>query len=323
MLRLMQENRRARFVLLTGLAIVLLQLKLSFFFFVVPLHVLYRKDGRRDFLLASVVVVAVTIAIVARRVLTFEDQGLRTLILLMELAVPVMFLAGIYVMLDGAQIRIPGIYRYLLALAGPGFVGFLVFSKIFAYQPLVEIMQELSQQMGGLFASTYEVQGGMDEALMWDFFQSPELWAAMEETFLRTWLLGFSVLILLCWRMGESVMAFSRRQSLARLVDFRVPHRLLWPFLLLWAVVGIQIFFPMPVLRYPLWNAGLVLLFLYGLQGLGLLRYLADKRRIPRGMQFLGMALLVVLFMKPIWNTVVIIGIPALGLSEHWVIYRK
>ena len=168
-----------------------------------------------------------------------------------------------------------------------------------------------------------KLAGGMDEALMRDFFQSPELWTAMKETFLKTWLLGFGMLILACWRMGEAAAVFPRRRRLAELVNFRVPHELLWPFLLTWAAVGCLVFLPLPVLRYPLWNVGLVLLFLYGLQGLGLLRYLADKYRISRGLQFLGMVLLLALLLRPIGNIVVIVGIPIFGLSEYWIIYRK
>ena len=160
MLAPMWESRRTRFFALIGLSLILLQLKLFFFFFVVPLHVLYRKNGRRDFLIASFVVMAAFVAFMVMGLPSLGDPLLRPLALMMEFAVPVMFLAGIYVMLDKELIRVPGIYRYLLALVGPGFIGFLVFARIFAYQPLVDILQEEWSRMGGLFASAFEVSGG-------------------------------------------------------------------------------------------------------------------------------------------------------------------
>lgn len=203
MLRAMWENRRGRFFILCGLSYVLSQLQMLFLLFVVPLHILYRKEGRREFLLASLAVMVAIFVTAVIELSALADQELRTLFLIVEVAVPLMFLVGIYVMLDGELIRISGIYRFLLALAVMGLIGSLVFPRFFENQTLAGLIQEQWQQMGSLFTTGTQVEGGLDDVLIQDFFQSPELWAEMEDIFLKTWLLGFAVLILFCWRMGK------------------------------------------------------------------------------------------------------------------------
>jgi len=330
------ENRYGRLALLCGASLALAQLQLFFFLFVVPLHLLYRVQGRRSFFLGALLTTAALAGQMLVDLSALEEQELFRLFMLVQASVPVMLLTGVYMMLDRETFRFNGIYRFLLALLVVGIIGFLVFPRVFNNETLARLIQSQWEQMGRLFTAGNRVEGGMEDALIQEFFRSPELWTEMTDLFLRTWLVGFAGIILFCWRLGERFWYTLRlRSALTRgeeitalkppglLTGFRVPQSLLWPFLLAWAVILVLHLFPVPLLRYPFWNIGLVLLFLYGLQGMGLIQYLANRRGLPRAMRFFGLMLIMALFMRPGWNSIVIIGIPAFGLSEYWVHYRK
>jgi asparagine N-glycosylation enzyme membrane subunit Stt3 len=67
---------------------------------------------------------------------------------------------------------------------------------------------------------------------------------------------------------------------------------------------------------------GLVLLFLYGLQGMAILRFLFEKHGIPRILWLLLVAGLAVLAASPRAGRVVILAVPLFGVSENWIRYR-
>ena len=108
----------------------------------------------------------------------------------------------------------------------------------------------------------------------------------------------------------------------ARLASFRLESHYLWPFIASWAGIGLGLLVDLGVVSYVVWNVGLVMLFLYGLQGLAILRFLFEKRGLPRLLWLLLVVGLVVLAASPRAGIVVVFGIPLFGVSENWIRYR-
>ncbi len=70
------------------------------------------------------------------------------------------------------------------------------------------------------------------------------------------------------------------------------------------------------------WNVGLVLLILYGLQGLAILRFFFERRGFPRVLWLLLVIGLIALATSPRAGMVVMLALPAFGVSENWIRYR-
>ena len=252
-----------------------------------------------------------------------EDQELKSLFFSVELGVPLMMLAGYFLLLDGKLLKLPGVYRLLLATAAVGGLSLLIFPRFFYNDTIVTLIQDQIRQMGLLFRSGNAVQGGFDDALVENYFSDPAVFQVMRDVFFRTYLTGFALVLLFFWRLGERLQAGLTGTGTMVLKDFRVPRQLLWPALIALFLMLLEMLVPMGLFRYPVWNAGVLLLLVYGFQGLGILLFLMDRYRFPRGMRFLVFVILVSLLLRPGVNVVIMIVIPALGISETWIRYRN
>jgi hypothetical protein len=107
-----------------------------------------------------------------------------------------------------------------------------------------------------------------------------------------------------------------------RVLDFRLPDTYIWPLIGSLAVVLIGLMTPLGVLDLVAWNLAAIVLFLYGVSGIGVLQFFLRKFRVPRGMRVLLAIMLGVLLLSPRANLAVIILVPGLGVSEIWLRYR-
>jgi hypothetical protein len=68
---------------------------------------------------------------------------------------------------------------------------------------------------------------------------------------------------------------------------------------------------------------GLIAMFLYGLQGVGILRFLIAKSNAGRGLLRFTTIIIIVMLIIPGINILIILGIPIFGVSETWIHFRK
>jgi hypothetical protein len=150
--------------------------------------------------------------------------------------------------------------------------------------------------------------------------------------FLRSFLAGYLALLAFSWWAGNAAAARSlaARAGIVpggaaggpRLSGFRLDGFYLWPFIASWAGIGLGLLVDLGWASYVVWNAGLVMLLLYGLQGLAILRFVFEKRRLPRLLWFVLLVGLVALAASPRAGIVVVFGVPLFGVSENWIRYR-
>lgn len=106
-----------------------------------------------------------------------------------------------------------------------------------------------------------------------------------------------------------------------RMVHWKLPVNSVWVFLGSWSVVLLLRFVDQPFIAMLAWNCALGISLLYLAQGVSLAAYLARKRnqRISAMRIFILLGLLLVM---PGINTVFLIALPLLGISETWVSFR-
>jgi hypothetical protein len=138
------------------------------------------------------------------------------------------------------------------------------------------------------------------------------------------------VVLTFCWWAGSVLGARSlgRGTGITPLARFRPPEALIWPLLAGLALVLPELvrpLGPLPLGPLPLagWNLLLVMLFVYGLAGLGIVRFLLDRLGAPRGLRLAVWLVLVVMSFAPGVNAALIVVISGLGVSETWINYRN
>jgi len=234
-----------------------------------------------------------------------------------------MVLTGIFLLVGNDLVKMRGIFRLLTAVAAAGLVSLFIFPKFFYNDDLAALIQDQISQMGQMFKTGNTIEGGFDDALVEDYFSGPEVFENMRDVFFRTFMTGFTLVLLFLWRLGESVLANLDRRKPPGLKNFQVPRELLWPVLICWFLILLETMIPLGVFRYFVWNAGLVLLLLYGFQGISILQALMDRFKLSRGLRLLVALILISLLLRPGFNVFVMIVVPGLGISETWIRYRN
>jgi hypothetical protein len=116
-----------------------------------------------------------------------------------------------------------------------------------------------------------------------------------------------------------------------RFASFRLGSRWLWPLIASLVLVAADLLGLAERVpgdwgayaSYAAWNAAFLILFLYGLQGLAILRFWLEKRGVARFTWPLAVAIVLMALITPRLNAVVAVALPLFGASENWVRYRS
>lgn len=314
--------------------------RLGFFLllFLVPIQILWVRRGERAGLIGSGIFLgALTILkgvdYLRVRELLANGSGVGVGLIFIDVALPIGFLIGLYA-LNSATAVVPvgstgerrmltNVERMIVALGA----AVLVYVPVILYVHLNGVVDEL------IAAQVALVQSALSGAVA-----TTEEIAVLSELIVRALLSGFLfghlVVLLVNWWFGTR-LAFRGRNSVSsehavairlaqfQLGTFRLPVNLIWLLIGSWGGVLLSMVVELEWFAYVLWNLALVALGFYGVQGLALLWYFLQRRRLPRGAR-LGVALaLIVVLLMPGINLIVLIGLPGLGASEIWVNYHR
>jgi cytochrome c oxidase assembly factor CtaG len=177
-----------------------------------------------------------------------------------------------------------------------------------------EFRSILAEVMGEM-AKSLDSAGGDEGALV----------SFMLDLAVRTYALGVTLFVLFCWYV---VTRFRRRspvqwRAAVALANFRIAEYVVWPLLASLAVFGAgRVVNLPPTIDIAVTVAMFGMVLLYFLQGLGIIAAWFGRLGNP-GMRRMGLPLvLATLFLVPVLNFVLIVGIPLLGVLELWVSMR-
>jgi hypothetical protein len=299
--------------LFTAAAFLLYQVRSAFFLSAVPLFLLGFKRGREDQLYGAALFLLFVGVQALIRVRGFADPQLRTFFAVVEMGYPVGFVGGVllihwrngrslYGMLEAAALIAALSIPFFLIFAGNAAVTGFLTEQI---RSITTMLQEaLAQGGASVFAST-------DDAI--------EL---VKDLFFRNFLFSYFLLLSADWALAVGIHGRVAGGVGFKIEKFSVPETLLWPLLGLWALVLIDVLADMRMIGYAAWNGGMILLFVYALQGIAILRVLFRRYGVGKGLRIMVTAASVFVLLTPGINLVLIIGVPLLGVSEYWVHYR-
>jgi hypothetical protein len=172
-------------------------------------------------------------------------------------------------------------------------------------------LERLDTESAGLFASLLE-----PASLMRDFIDYS----------LRTYVFMYFLVLAFAWFTGGAIASRmyvpGQRTQRPRLSAFRMESFYLWPLIAAGAMILLDRLMPISIVSAVGWNVGLVVWFLFGMQGLAIAKFVFEKHRLPRILWTLTIAGICILLLRVDLNIVLIIAIPLLGVSENWIRYR-
>jgi len=333
-------GRLLEFFLFALSSFVLYYFGVGVLLFLIPLQVTATRRGVRGLLASAGVFLAILVGVRLVTALPGGPMPETGLLLAVELFGVAILLLGLL----AVNLRWPGglriLPKVLVAGAATGLLSvplvLLLARSVVFTQAMEGLFAEVSKMIGSMFATA----DGRAASALSSILEPAKLMQITEAWFLRSFVAGYVAVLGFSWWAGSASAARSlalKGGALpaaseapsntgalrpARLAEFRLESFYLWPLIASWAGIGLDLWIGLSFASYAVWNIGLVMLFLYGLQGLAILRFLFEKHRLPRLLWFLLVVGLLVLAASPRTNLFIVIAVPVFGISENWIRYR-
>jgi len=311
-------------LLLTLVSVLLYNIGIGFLLFLIPLQVIFIRRGDSFFTTALVLCFSL---ILFYKLITlfvnsaFADAGPFMLIEFFSITL----LFGGLVFLN--MIKLPGVSTVLKLLAAAAAAWVLSIPLIFflrGNQSFNTVMRQLFTNIALFLNTNVSASESINLSYNQPGIDSESLLIITREFFLRSYIFDYFILLLFSWRSGTMLALKSLRAkaNTTGLKNFRMPDVYIWPLILGLAGVLVNNFRSLGFLGFLFWNTALIMLFLFGLTGFGIIRFLFEKFRLAKSLRFLFIFSLVILIMTPRVGIVFFLLIPALGVSEIWIKYR-
>jgi hypothetical protein len=295
--------------------------------FLIPLQVVASRRGMKGLALTEGIFLVVLLGIRFWPVVMSGGKTPLDILGYLEIGIVVLFLLGV-VIVNATIGRRPRTLVSLLIATGVAGAAALPAALLLPgnaeFQASMNaLFTEVSRVLSGVFAPAAD---GIGASFLTSLFEPSALRKISQAYFLRSMLVDYIVLLAFSWWAGQA--AASRTPVLFgaeprfRFSRFRLESWWLWPFMAAAAAVLLDLFFGLSFWAYAAWNIGLVLLFLYGLQGLAIVWFLFEKHHIPRFLWILLIVGIVILAASPGAGMYIVLVVPLFGISENWIRYR-
>jgi len=307
---------------------LLYHLGMGFILFLIPLQVVLVRKGRKSFAISSGL--ALTLIIIVKLILFGRAQD-PSAFLTVEIATVLSLMGGL-VLIQLPELssgfekyRLPRVLRLLITTGVAGVVSVPVILYLRGNEEFLLGMQEIfsafATNMNRAFteAEAFNLLSGSG------MFQAESLMQISSTFLLRSFLFDYFLLLTFSWWLGTVIGArtVGKKHGLTRVADFKLPDTYVWPLIVSLGLVLGTLLVPVEFLEILAWNSLLIMVFLYGVAGLGILRFLLKKLKIPVGFRWLLILAIIILAMTPRINFIILILVPGLGVSETWLKYRR
>ncbi len=323
MLDIIRQRGWTELIGLSLLSLFLYKVGIFLFLFLIPLQVLSVRRGLKEFLYgAGIVLFFIFIfGIIGTR--KIENGTLRLSLVMLELAVPAALAGGLLLVNIDFEYLERKLFRILAVTGTVGIVSVLVIVAVLQNESYMMFMKDQLTLFINQFKDIFIGSTAYNEAMINEMLNPEKLFETAKEIILRNYLFVYFLLLAGNWRLGTNIGTRSVGRNGAPFAGFQLPDSFVWPLLISWAGVLADNFISLGFISYIAWNAGLIFLLLYGLQGYAIIRFLLSKSNASRGLRlFAGLGIVFLLFI-PGLNLLVMVGIPGFGVSELWIKYRK
>jgi hypothetical protein len=146
---------------------------------------------------------------------------------------------------------------------------------------------------------------------------------AIKRNIMRSYLFLYFIMLLGNWWIGSIKIVNGKWSSRVDLSKFSIPEFMVWPLIIALLFVVINYKINIGFLSYIGWNILLIIVTLYGLRGIGIIKGIFLALNVPRSIRVLAFITAVMVLMQPGLKYIVLIAVPALGVSEIWINYKN
>ncbi|MFQ3619395.1 MAG: hypothetical protein SNJ78_00480 [Spirochaetales bacterium] len=301
---------------LTVLTVVFYQFQTTLLIFLIPLVILYKRQGYRKGTYGALLALVSLAIIKVLKEPALLEKGLELLAL--DLTYPFTFLVGLMLMENPKVSLLPatqrlGIVTLLAAGMGIPLIQYVLKDPHFDSFLRLQVEGIIQRVVEG--KSTIDI-GNLGSISVKEIVQSSKI------VFANTYALAYMLTFLINWVVGYRVGLRSMGIYAADLIlgKVKLPEKIVWAFLLGWTGVLTGLIQPLGWVSIVFWNIALLTSALYGIQGVDILRFFLNKMGRFRALALFG--IIFSLFI-PGLNIIVLVGIPLLGVSELWIQYRR
>ena len=291
-----------------------------FFLFLVPLQLLLFRSGMK---VARIAVLGVGIALVY---LGFRHtvQGaadIRGYLLLVELVIPFLLLGG-FLLENGFFGNLGGVLlNALLATLVTALVSIAVLHVLLGNEAFMAYYKTQFSDMFSILKSALSSSSDIDLIPLMDMDVDTML-SHVSSVFFKGFLFAYFVILFVSYTFALSVDRLTKHEI--GMITVMIPDYFVWVLIAALSLVLVDARFQTaPALGYVGWNIFLIVMFLYGLRGLGLIRQILEVRRVHPVMRFFITFAALILLMHPRYGRVLLVGIPLIGISEIWIKYKR
>ena len=291
-----------------------------FFLFLVPLQLLLFRSGLK---VARIAVLGVGIALVylGIRHTAVGNGDVRRYLLFVELVIPFLLLGG-FLLENGFFGNLGGVLlNALLATAITALVSIAVLHVLLNNEAFIAYYKTQFSEMFNILKSAISNSSDIDLIPMMDMDVDTML-SHVSSVFFKGFLFAYFCILFLSYTFALSVERLTKHE--AGIITVMIPDYFVWVLIAALSLVLVDARFqPNPVLGYVGWNVFLIVMFLYGLRGMGLIRQMLEVRKVHPVVRFFLTFAAVILLMHPRYGRVLLVGIPLIGISEIWFKYKR
>ncbi len=326
----------------------IIQVPVYFLFILIPLQITYIRKGKQAFLIIMVMSFIILLlfrlymtssllrslseaALQARDTVIFvEFRAVVSPLLAIEMVTLACLMVGLAVInlydIQGWRL----LYKLLAAAAGAAVVGVIMVLILNSNREFTGAMERLFAEIAEYIKNLIVAQGNenQDVGQMLDNLGPKAVLNRFWDYVLGGLIFGYFINLSAAWYGGTlwGNRFRGRHGKMIRLVEFCVPDAFVWPLLVSWGVILmgqlLKQSFSLGGIEIIARNVGLVFLFLFGIQGLSILRALLTRYQIARRISPIWIALLALVLLVPPLTVVFLVLVPGLGVSEIWIKYR-
>ncbi len=317
----LQKRHLLIFAALTAASILIFQISVVFFLFTVPLYVIMRKYGFQYISMAAFFVAVVLVTQTVIRGSGIEGSSLRRFLITLELLYPLSLLGGILVISYFKHTR-KVVFLLLVSSAGFYLITVPIILHYSGNNEIVSLLKDQIVYVADMFSKGAGSADSFDNAVLLKELQPERIVVTTAKLILRNYVFAYFIMLTVSWYLADAVLRRMDKRPGFKLVNFRVPEILLW--VLLISLVGVlaDLLVELSWIGYLMWNSTFIMVLIYGIHGIGLIGYLLGRYKVTRNGRRFFMIIAVAVLLVPGINLVILIGVPVLGISEHWIRYR-
>lgn len=291
-----------------------------FFLFLVPLQLLLFRSGLK---VARIAVLGVGVALVYLGI-RHTAQGasdVRSCLLMVELVIPILLLGGFFLE-NGFFGNIGGVLlNALLATVITALVSIAVLHVLLGNEAFIAYYKAQFSDMFNILKTTLAASSDIDLVPMMDMDVDTML-SHVSSVFFKGFLFAYFCILFVSYIFALSVERLAKRE--VGIITVMIPDYFVWVLIVSLSLVLADARFQLnPVLGYVGWNVFLIVMFLYGLRGMGLIRQMLEVRKVHPVVRFFLSFAAVILLLHPRYGRVLLVGIPLVGISEIWFKYKR